>query len=144
SLTIQAQRGDVAGVRESLGFALRLINFVVLPAAVGLTVLSLPICAVLFYHGAFGEEAVRDAAQALRWMVLGLWSVAAARLLTSCLYALQDTRSPLIAAIVAFIASVLFGVMFMGHIVAEANAGSLERFFAALSAYITIGHLEAG
>ena len=83
-------------------------------------------------------------AQRLRWMVLGLWSVAAARLLTSCLYALQDTRSPLIAAIVAFIASVLFGVMFMGHIVAEANAGSVERFFATLSEYITIGHLEAG
>ena len=144
SLTVQAQRGDLAGVSESLGFALRLVNFVVLPATVGMTVLSLPICAVLFFHGAFGAEAVKDAAQALRWMVLGLWSVAAARLLTSCLYALQDTRSPLIAAILAFLASVFFGVMFMGHIVAEENSGRLVQFLAALSAHITIGHLEAG
>lgn len=144
SLTIQAQRGDVAGVRESLGFALRLINFVVLPAAVGLTVLSLPICAVLFYHGAFGEEAVRDAAQALRWMVLGLWSVAAARLLTSCLYALQDTRAPLFAALLTFFASVFFGVMFMGNIHAAEDSGKVIQFFAALSERITIGHLEAG
>src|SRR5581483_5181254 len=45
SLTIQAQRGDLAGVRESLGFALRLINFVVFPAGVGLTLLAIPICA---------------------------------------------------------------------------------------------------
>jgi len=65
-------------------------------------------------------------------------------LLTSCLYALQDTRSPLIAAILAFFASVFFGVMFMGHIVPEAGAGTAERFFAALSDHITIGHLEAG
>jgi putative peptidoglycan lipid II flippase len=144
SLTAQVQRGDLAGVRESLGFAMRLINFVVLPAAVGLTVLSLPICAVLFFHGAFTEEAVKDTAQALRWMALGLWSVASARLLTSCLYALQDTRTPLIAAVLAFVASVLFGVMFMGHIVAEEDAGQIVRFFAALSDRITIGRLEAG
>jgi putative peptidoglycan lipid II flippase len=123
---------------------MRLVNFVVLPSAVGLTVLSLPICAVLFFHGAFAEQAVRDAAQALRWMVLGLWAVAAARLLTSCLYALQDTRTPLLAAIVAFFASVIFGVMFMGHIRPQPDSGTLVQFFAALSERITIGQLEAG
>lgn len=144
SLTVQAQRGDLDGVRDNLGFALRLVNFVVLPAAVGLTVLSLPICAVLFFHGAFDAEAVRDAAQALRWMVLGLWAVAAARLLTSCLYALQDTRTPLLAAIVAFFASVFFGVMFMGHIHPEEDSGKLVQFFAAVSERITLAHLEAG
>lgn len=144
SLTVQVQRGNLAGVRDSLGFALRLVNFVVLPAAVGLTILSLPICAVLFFHGAFDAEAVRDAAQALRWMVLGLWAVAAARLLTSCLYALQDTRTPLLAAIVAFFASVFFGVMLMGHIHAEADSGTLVQFFAAVSEWITLAHLEAG
>jgi len=144
SLTVQAQHRDFAGVSKSLGFSMRLVNFVVLPAAVGLTVLSLPICAVLFFHGAFGEEAVRGTAQALRWMVLGLWSVAAARLLTSCLYALQDTHTPLMAAVLAFLASVFFGVMFMGHIVAQPDSGRLVQFFAALSDRITIGHLEAG
>lgn len=123
---------------------MRLINFVVLPAAVGLTVLSLPICVVLFFHGAFTEEAVRDTAQALRWMVLGLWSVAAARLLTSCLYALQDTRTPLVAAVLAFVTSIFFGVMFMGHIVAAENSGRVVQFFAALSDWITIRNLEAG
>jgi putative peptidoglycan lipid II flippase len=144
SLTVQAQHRDFAGVNESLGFSMRLVNFVVLPAAVGLIVLSLPICAVLFFHGAFGEEAVRDTAQALRWMALGLWSVAVARLLTSCLYALQDTHTPLMAAVLAFLASVFFGVMFMGHIVAQPDSGRLVQFFAALSDHITIGHLEAG
>lgn len=144
SLTLQAQRGDLAGVLENLGFAMRLVNFVVLPAAVGLTVLSLPICAVLFFHGAFKVEAVTAAAQALRWMVLGLWAVAGARLLTACLYALQDTRSPLFAAIVAFFTTIFFGVMFMGPIHAGEGAGKLVHFFAALSAWITIGHLEAG
>ncbi|MBM4255765.1 MAG: murein biosynthesis integral membrane protein MurJ [Deltaproteobacteria bacterium] len=144
SLAAQTQRGDLVGVRDSLGFAMRLINFVVLPAAVGLTVLSLPICVVLFFHGAFTEEAVRDTAQALRWMVLGLWSVAAARLLTSCLYALQDTRTPLVAAVLAFVTSIFFGVMFMGHIVAAENSGRVVQFFAALSDWITIRNLEAG
>jgi putative peptidoglycan lipid II flippase len=144
SLTAQVQRGDRAGVRDSLGFAMRLINFVVLPAGVGMIVLALPICSVLFFHGAFSEEAVRDTAQALRWMALGLWSVAAARLLTSCLYALQDTRTPLIAAVLAFVASIFFGVMFMGHIVAEEDSGKIVQFFAALSEHITIARLEAG
>ncbi len=144
SLTAQVQRGDLLAVGESLGFAMRLVNFVVLPAAVGLTVLSLPICSVLFFHGAFGADDVKDAAQALRWMVLGLWSVAVARLLTSCLYAMKDTRSPLIAAILAFFASTIFGVMFMGHIVADSESGRIVQFLAILSTYLTIGHLEAG
>jgi peptidoglycan biosynthesis protein MviN/MurJ (putative lipid II flippase) len=34
--------------------------------------------------------------------------------------------------------------MFMGHIVAEEDAGQIVRFFAALSNHITIGRLEAG
>src|SRR5262249_62131322 len=53
SLATQTQRQDLAGLRTSLGFALRLVNLVTLPAAAGLAVLSVPITTVLFFRGAF-------------------------------------------------------------------------------------------
>jgi len=138
SLALQVQHRDLNGLRESLGFALRLVNLVVLPAAVGLAVLAVPISAVLFFHGAFAAAQVLATAATLQGFAVGLWSVAAARLLAACLYALQDTRTPAWAGTAALVAKVGFSLALMGEVTASVDSQALPRVFAALSASLAV------
>jgi putative peptidoglycan lipid II flippase len=133
SLATQAQQQDLAGLRTSLGFALRLVNLVTLPAAAGLAVLSVPITTVLFFRGAFNAAHVLTTAAALQGFAAGLWSVAAARLLSSCFYALADTRTPVYAGTIAFVVNFCFSLLLMGEITAGTNPHGLARLFAGLS-----------
>ncbi|MCS6925936.1 MAG: murein biosynthesis integral membrane protein MurJ [Candidatus Binatia bacterium] len=138
TFAVQAQRRDLGGIRESLGEALRLVNLVAVPAAVGLAVLAVPFCTVLFFRGAFGAEQVQVTATAVRGLALGLWSVAVARLLTSCLYAVEDTRTPVYAGIVAVIVNVCLSLVFMGRIAPGADLHALAGFFASLSTVLAL------
>src|SRR5882724_3506333 len=99
---------DAAEFRETVGFALRLVNVVALPAAVGLAVLADPITSVLFQRGEFGAHQAQQTAVAVRWFALGLWSVASARMLVPAFYALEDTRTPVLTAAAAFLANLGF------------------------------------
>src|SRR5712691_505569 len=141
SLATQAQQRDLEGVCASLGFALRLVNLVTLPAAAGLTVLAVPITAVLFFHGAFEAAHVLATATALQGFAVGLWSVAAARLLSSCFYALEDTRTPVYTGAVAFVANVCLSLMLMGEITVGAEAHGLTHLFAGLSRSLAVSDL---
>src|SRR5690606_21913595 len=71
SMSSQAARGDLAGMRDSLGFALSLMNFIAVPATVGLILLAEPITGLLFQRGAFGAVETAMTAQALRAYALG-------------------------------------------------------------------------
>jgi putative peptidoglycan lipid II flippase len=138
SLAAQAQQGELIPLCASLGFALRLVNFVALPASVGLFLLAEPLSSVLFFHGAFGAGDVQKTAAALQGYAVGLWAIAATRLLSACLYALQDTRTPVIGSAIAFVVKVAFSVMLMGEVVLTAGAHSAARFVAWLTAACTV------
>ncbi len=133
----QAQREDYRGLGESLKFSLKLTNLVALPAAVGLFVLAEPAVAVLFYRGEYGAEAVLQTARALRCFAVGLWAVAGVRLLASCFYALEDTRTPVCTAAAAFLVNVLFSLMLMGPVVAR-EGRVVEEVIAALSRNLVV------
>ncbi|MBI3756569.1 MAG: murein biosynthesis integral membrane protein MurJ [Deltaproteobacteria bacterium] len=138
SLAVQALQPDPRQLRERLGFALRLVNLITLPAAVGLIVLAEPLSSVLFLHGAFGTTAVRDTAGALQGYAVGLWMVATTRMLSACLYALQDTRTPVVGATVSFVVKLVFSLMLMGEVTSSGDDRTLVRIIAKLSATMGI------
>ncbi|MBI3246962.1 MAG: murein biosynthesis integral membrane protein MurJ [Deltaproteobacteria bacterium] len=138
SLATQAQLGNFPALRENLGFALRLVNLVTLPAAVGLIVLAEPLISVLFFHGAFGPEAVRATASALQGYAVGLWAVAATRILSACLYALQDTRTPVLGGTAAFVTKIVCSLILMGAVALPIEARVIAYFFASLSSALTL------
>ncbi|MDF1555494.1 MAG: murein biosynthesis integral membrane protein MurJ [Deferrisomatales bacterium] len=98
SLSRLAARGDAAVFRDTLGQTLRMSAFIVVPAAAGLLVLARPILVVLLQRGAFDAAAVEATARALTWYALALIPVAGVRVLAPAFYALQDTRTPVMAA----------------------------------------------
>lgn len=80
--------------RDTLGLGLRLTMTLILPAAVGLFVLAVPIIVLLFQHGAFTAADTQITAMALRFYLIGLPFAAVDLLLVYAFYAQQDTLTP--------------------------------------------------
>jgi putative peptidoglycan lipid II flippase len=107
---------DLAAFRETVSFALCVMNLIALPAAIGLAVAAEPLTSVLFIRGRFTPADAAATAVAVRYYAVGLWSVACVRVLVPAFYALEDTRTPVLTAIGAFLANLVFVVTFIGPI----------------------------
>jgi putative peptidoglycan lipid II flippase len=114
TLSRQATEGQWDALRGTFGHAVRLILFITLPSMAGLILLREPIVAVLFEHGAFGGQTTRLTASALLYYGIGLWAFSTVRILIYTFYAIQDTRTPVIAATIAIIVNIALGVILMG------------------------------
>lgn len=114
SMSRQAAAGDMAGMKGSLAFGLRLTLFITIPALFGLMVCSFPILSLLFMGGAFDQGTAAHAARALMFYSSGLAFVAMTRVLAPAFYALGDTRTPLLAALVTLLLNLFFSLLLMG------------------------------
>ena len=93
--------GNLAELRRTLEQSLRLILFLTLPAAAALMVLSEPLVAFFFERGAFTEASTDIVQSALLYYAIGLVALAAIEILSRAFYALSDTRTPVLFAVVA-------------------------------------------
>ena len=113
SMSRQAADGDMAGMRESLAFGLRLTLFITIPAMTGLLACSTPIFSLLFMGGEFDYAKAVNSAQALFYYSFGLSFVALTRVLAPAFYALKDTKTPVWTAFIAFLLNVIFSLLLM-------------------------------
>lgn len=114
SMSRQAAAGEMAPMKESLAFGLRLTLFVTIPATVGLLVCATPIFSLLFMGGEFDFVKAVKCGEALFYYAMGLSLVALVRVLAPAFYALRDTRTPVLVAFVAFILNLIFSLILMG------------------------------
>ena len=98
-LAADAAQGRHEALRRTLGRGVRLTAFFSLPATAGLFALALPLCSLLFGHGAYDENAVRTTARALEGFCLGLPALCASRLLLSAANALGRSADTLRCAL---------------------------------------------
>lgn len=102
SLPVLAQRaGDREQFLVTLGSGLRLITFLILPAATGLAILAQPIVGAIYQHGAFGIEDTRLTALALLFYLPGLPAAAIDQLLIFAFYARGNTMTPVAVGVAA-------------------------------------------
>jgi putative peptidoglycan lipid II flippase len=109
----QASGGDFEGMKKTLGFALRIVSFITIPAAVGLVILREPIVQVLFQHGRFVAESTRLTARALLYYSMGLPAFAMVKLIVPAFYSTQDTHTPVRVAVFTMLVNVLLNVIFL-------------------------------
>jgi putative peptidoglycan lipid II flippase len=114
TLTAQAARGALEELRTTLGFGLRMILFIILPAMLGLILLRVPIVHLFFEHGSFTRADTVATAMAVLCYAVGLWAFAGVRIIVSAFYSLQDTKTPAMTAALAVAANILFSVILMG------------------------------
>jgi putative peptidoglycan lipid II flippase len=113
SFSDQVAQGRIDELKRTIAFSLRLILFITIPATVALIALRVPIISVLFQRGEFSVQSTTLTAQALLYYTVGLWAFSVIRIIVSAFYSLQDTRSPMKAAIAALIVNAAFSVALM-------------------------------
>ena len=91
----------VRAFKDTLGLGLRLTTTLILPAAIGLFVMAIPIIALLFEHGAFVASDTQITGQALRLYLIGLPFAAIDLLLVYAFYARKDTLTPALIGVVS-------------------------------------------
>jgi putative peptidoglycan lipid II flippase len=94
TMSHQLAAGRLDEMKHTFGFALRIVSFITIPAALGLILLRTPIIQVLFQHGKFVAESTSLTANALLYYSLGLPAFAAIKLITPMYYSAQDTMTP--------------------------------------------------
>ncbi len=90
----QVADGKFDEMKRTFEFAVRVVSFITIPAAVGLILLRVPITKVLFQHGKFMAESTALTAHALLYYSLGLPAFAAIKLITPMYYSTHDTMTP--------------------------------------------------
>ena len=95
TLARQAAAADQSSYSATLDWGLRVAVLTALPAACGLAVLAVPICATLFQHGAFSAtDAIQTARAALAYS-LGVPALVALRLLAGSFNARLEVLIPI-------------------------------------------------
>ena len=132
TLSAQASRAAWDELRGTLGFGLRMILFIMLPAMLGLILLRTPIVHLFFEHGTFTAADTTGTALAVLCYAVGLWAFAGVRIIVAAFYSMQDTRTPAFTAVGAVLANLVFSLALMdtlrhaGLALATALAGMLN------------------
>ncbi len=93
-LSRHAAEGQHDRVRETINHSLRILLFIMVPAAVGLFVLARPITEALLGWRAFDAASVDHATQVLQVYAPGLFFFGLAKVFVPAFYAQHDTRTP--------------------------------------------------
>ncbi len=88
-----------AALKTTLGDALRPLLFLTLPASAALMILARPIVQTLFQLGNFAAASTDLVSQALPYFAAGLFALAIVEVITRAYFAMQDTRTPLVASL---------------------------------------------
>lgn len=140
-LSSQASADDPAAFQRTLGWALRLVLTVGLPAMLALMVLAEPLLTVLFQYNAFTAFDVSRSAASLMAYAAGLPAFMLIKILAPAFFARQDTRTPVRIAVWAMSLNMVFNLLLiwpLAHVglalatslSAWVNAGLLARTLA--------------
>ena len=140
SFSSLAARGDMGGLKTTLGYSLRMVNFVSLPSALGLMVVAVPAFSLLFLRGAFDAADVLASARALVFLALGLWAVSGSRVLVALFHAMQDTRTPVRVAFWSFALNLFLSLLLIGPV--DAGQGDNPFVLAVAAVSHSVGLLS--
>jgi putative peptidoglycan lipid II flippase len=134
TMSHQLAAGQLDEMKRTFAFALRIVSFITIPAAVGLMLLRRPIIQVLFQHGRFVAESTSLTANALLYYALGLPAYAAIKLISPMYYSAKDTATPARIGAYALLCNVALNAAFLLFAFRYLSNGS-PALASSLSAY---------
>lgn len=126
-----AADGRLDVVRERLGWTLRTTNSLVIPMAAAFVVLGVPIAVLLFRHGDFSSDAAQVLGITLSAFALGLPAFSAYYVLLRGFYALEDTRTPTLNAVLLNGTNIVLAVLAVAVLPPDQAIPGLGLAFAA-------------
>jgi len=121
-----AALGRIEEIRRQLSTSLRILIFLAAPLTAVMIVLARPIAAVFFQYGLFSHAAAERTAGALVFFSIGLTGHIVVHVLTRAFYAMQETRVPVLWAIIAVAINVPLMVILSGPMGIEGLALALS------------------
>ncbi|HEV2125211.1 MAG TPA: murein biosynthesis integral membrane protein MurJ [Chloroflexota bacterium] len=114
TMSAQAARGARDELGKTAGRTLSAILFLIAPATVLLIIVGLPIVRTLYERGNFTLESSAQTATALAFYAAGLPAHGAIEILTRAFFALQNTRTPVVVAVLAMVTNVVLAYSLVG------------------------------
>ncbi|MDO8369827.1 MAG: murein biosynthesis integral membrane protein MurJ, partial [Candidatus Nitrotoga sp.] len=114
SLSKHHADGNPAEYSKLLDWGLRLTFMLTLPAALALGMISVPLLATFFHHGAFTVHDVLMTRNALVGYSVGLIGILSVKVLAPGFYARQDIRTPVKIGIITLLATQAMNLLFIG------------------------------
>lgn len=108
-----AARKDHAQIQSGLTDGIRHLFFVMIPASVGLLVMSVPIVRMIFEWKQFGATSTWMTSVALQCYAPGLVVFSITKIFVSAFYGMQDTRTPVRIGVVAVLLNLMFNILFI-------------------------------
>ena len=130
-MSAQAVARQYEALKETMAFALRVVSFITIPAAIGLIILRVPVVNVLFERGRFDGFSTAMTAYALGFYAVGLIAFAWVKVVVPAYYSQQDTRTPVKIAVVAVAVNIGLNFLLLHRLKyggSIALAGSLAAF----------------
>lgn len=106
-------QNGITAFKNTLGLGLRLATTLIIPATIGLYLLSVPIISLLFEHGAFTAADTITTANALRLYLIGLPFAAIDLLLVYAFYARKDTLTPALIGVLSLIVYMVTAILLL-------------------------------
>lgn len=103
-LNIHAAEKNLAAVKKDMSEALHLTLYWGLPATAGLFLISVPLCQLLYEHGATTPDDTMRIGNVLAIYSIGVWAYCLSPIITRGFYSLGEIRTP---AFIVFIASII-------------------------------------
>ncbi|KMP12544.1 Virulence factor protein [Candidatus Nitromaritima sp. SCGC AAA799-C22] len=137
-LSDQAARKELPEMIKTLGFGIRLILFITIPATVGLILLRFPIVNTLWERGEFFRATTEGTAIALLYYSVGLCAFCGIKVIVPAFYSLQDTKTPAKIGIYSMILNIVLNLILMGPL--KHGGLALATSFAALFNVVLLIH----
>jgi putative peptidoglycan lipid II flippase len=100
-------------LKDNFALAVRMSLLINVPMAIGVIALSVPIVELLFARGSFSGEAVRWTAWTLAAYTIGMPMRGARAITMHALWALKDSRTPMVLGLRNVIYNIVFNLIFM-------------------------------
>ena len=114
SLSKAIKNNNTAEINTTQNRSLEFCLLISLPSAAGLYILSTPIIHILFERGAFLSEDTFYTAKVLSLFALGLPAYILIKVLVTCFFAREDTKTPLYISIVSVIINIILSLLLIG------------------------------
>ena len=138
-LSKQLKNGEVQSAEKTTSKAIDFALQLTMPATVGLVVMAHPIISLIYGHGKFTTEAIQATAPTLAAFAVGLPAYVIGKVLSTCFFARQDTKTPVKIACISVAINLLCNLVLiqpLQHIGLALSTGIAAWVNAILLAYI--------
>ena len=110
-----AAKDDRSDYKKALVKSINIIMLIMVPAAVAIAVLRVPLITVIFKRGAFSNEAAKLTSNALLFYCPAMIAYGIRDILNKAFYSIKDTKTPMINSFVGIMINIIINVVIIKY-----------------------------